>query len=237
MGNKKKHYAVREGREPGIYDAWFGSGGAEEQIRGYAGARYKGFASKEEAEAWLRGAVNSGVDRSYDNKQQQPSETGEASFDDIIIYTDGSCRGNPGPGGYGVIILDGDTRRELAGGFRLTTNNRMELLACIVALEALKKPSKVILYSDSSYVVNGISKDWAKKWRANNWMRNRTDPAINADLWKALLNQCERHQVRFVWVRGHAGNLENERCDELALAAASNNDLDVDFPYEAESGF
>ncbi len=235
MGNKKKYYAVREGRERGVYDAWFGSGGAEEKIRGYAGARYKGFPSKEEAEAWLRGAVNSGANRPHEKKQGQPFETGDTAFDGITIYTDGSCRGNPGPGGYGAVILDGDKRRELARGFRLTTNNRMELLACIVALEALKEPSKVMLYSDSSYVVNGISKGWAKKWRANNWMRNRTDPAVNADLWEALLNQCERHQVRFVWVRGHAGNIENERCDELALEAASNDDLTIDGGYEEDS--
>jgi ribonuclease HI len=230
MGKPKKFYAVAEGRTPGIYTAWFGPGGAEEQIRGYAGARYKGFSTMSEAEQWLKNPVS----------PRRPSGSAllEALVDTstvppgtIIIYTDGGCRGNPGPGGYGAVIIDGKKRRELSRGFRLSTNNRMELMACIAALEALKKPSDVVLHSDSSYVVNGVNKGWARRWRANNWMRTKQDPAENADLWARLLGLCDLHRVRFVWVRGHAGNRENERCDELATTAADGANLQEDAAY------
>ncbi|OPL16880.1 MAG: ribonuclease H [delta proteobacterium MLS_D] len=154
----------------------------------------------------------------------------------MIIYTDGSCRGNPGPGGYGIVITNRGKRKELSGGFRRTTNNRMELMACIVALETLKKPERIVLHSDSSYVVNGISKGWAKKWQANNWRRTSSEQAANADLWERLLRLCERHQVKIIWVRGHAGNPGNTRCDELALRAASGDNLAVDAGFEDESG-
>jgi ribonuclease HI len=149
----------------------------------------------------------------------------------IVVYTDGGCLGNPGPGGYGVIIIADQTRIELADGFRLTTNNRMELMACLAALKALKTPADVILHSDSRYVINGISKGWARKWRNNNWMRTRSEAAENSDLWAQLLDLCDSHRVRFVWVRGHAGQTENERCDELAGAAAAGPDLKEDLAY------
>ena len=149
----------------------------------------------------------------------------------IVVYTDGGCRGNPGPGGYGVIIIAGEARVELAEGFRLTTNNRMEMTACLAALKALPPPSDVILYSDSRYVINGINKGWARKWRANRWMRTKSDAAENSDLWAQLLDLCESHRVQFVWVHGHAGQTENERCDELAGAAAVGPDLKEDLAY------
>ncbi len=149
----------------------------------------------------------------------------------ITVYTDGSCLNNPGPGGYGVVLIYGNQRRELAGGFKETTNNRMELLAAISGLEALKEKCRVTLYSDSMYVVNGIEKGWAKKWRANGWKRNKRDKAINPDLWQRLLDLAENHEVEFKWVPGHAGVPENERCDELALAAAQNSDLRIDAGY------
>lgn len=234
MGKQKKYYAVLRGREPGIYETWFGSGGAEEQVRGFAGGRYQGFPSREEAAAWLRDSGGKAEKKRIPKKRGTPSGTEEVPTRFITIYTDGGCRGNPGAGGYGVVIIEGNKRRELSRGFRLTTNNRMELLACIAALESLKKPSSAVLHSDSTYVVNGINKGWAQKWRANNWMRNRVDAARNADLWKKLLALCERHQVRFVWVRGHAGNRENERCDKLAVKAAEGNRLYVDSGYEGE---
>ncbi|SHF34264.1 ribonuclease HI [Desulforamulus putei] len=146
----------------------------------------------------------------------------------VTIYTDGACSGNPGPGGYGVVMLYKDHRKELSGGFRDTTNNRMELLAAIVALENLKERCSVTLYTDSQYLYNAMEKGWAKKWRANGWMRNPKEPALNADLWERLLKLCEYHHVKFVWVRGHAGNPENERCDRLAVEAAKQPDLPPD---------
>ena len=150
----------------------------------------------------------------------------------VTIYTDGSCRKNPGSGGYGVVLLYGEHRKELSGGFQCTTNNRMEILAAIVGLEALKEPCQVALYSDSQYVVNAISKGWAKRWQSNNWMRNKEDNALNPDLWERLLRLCDRHRVTFHWVRGHAGNVENERCDQLAVAAAKGSNLALDEGYE-----
>lgn len=150
---------------------------------------------------------------------------------DVTVYTDGACLGNPGPGGYGVVLLYNAHRRELAGGFRLTTNNRMEMMAAIVALSALKLPCQVTLHSDSQYLVDAVEKGWARRWRANGWMRNKKERAVNPDLWERLLDLCERHEVAFRWVRGHAGNPENERCDRLATEAARAADLPPDSGY------
>lgn len=150
----------------------------------------------------------------------------------VTIYTDGSAIGNPGPGGYGAVLLYGDHRKELSGGFRKTTNNRMELLACIKALKALKYPCSVILHSDSRYVVDGLEKGWAKKWQSQGWMRNKDEAAKNADLWSQLLNLCDAHQVAFEWVKGHAGNPENQLCDALANGAAQQAGLPPDNNYE-----
>ncbi|MDI9611957.1 MAG: ribonuclease HI [Acidobacteriota bacterium] len=152
----------------------------------------------------------------------------------VEIFTDGACRRNPGPGGYGVVLVHDSGRREISAGFRLTTNNRMEILAAIAGLEALKEPCRVRLYSDSQYLVNAIEKGWAARWRANGWMRNRREPAVNPDLWERLLELCRMHQVQFLWVRGHAGHPENERCDRLATAAADGTDLAVDEAYERD---
>lgn len=150
----------------------------------------------------------------------------------IIIYTDGACAGNPGPGGYGAVLLYDGRRRELSGGYRLTTNNRMELLAAIVGLEALKEPSKVTLYSDSRYLVDAMTKGWARRWQANNWQRKTGEMAANVDLWERLLALCERHDVEFVWVRGHAGNPENERADFLSYKAIERECLPADEGFE-----
>ncbi|PHJ37315.1 ribonuclease H [Desulforamulus profundi] len=146
----------------------------------------------------------------------------------VTIYTDGACSGNPGPGGYGVVMLYKDHRKEMSAGFRDTTNNRMEILAAIVGLESLQERCNVTIYTDSQYLINAIEKGWAKKWRANGWMRNKKEPALNADLWERLLKLCERHNVKFVWVRGHSGNPENERCDRLAVEASKQPDLPPD---------
>ncbi len=151
----------------------------------------------------------------------------------VTIYTDGACIGNPGPGGYGVVLLNESHRKELSGGYRKTTNNRMEILAAIVGLEALKEECRVTLYSDSQYVVNAVEKGWAWKWEAKGWKRSRDAKALNPDLWERLLRLCEYHDVEFRWVRGHAGNRENERCDQLATEAARQRELPVDKWYEA----
>lgn len=151
---------------------------------------------------------------------------------EITIYTDGACSGNPGPGGYGIIILSDKKRQELSGGYKLTTNNRMELMAVIVGLEQLEIPSIVNLYTDSKYIVDAVTKGWAKRWRANSWKRNKKDKAMNPDLWEKLLDLCDKHQVEFYWVRGHSGNIENERCDKLAVKASQKLDLPSDLGYQ-----
>ncbi|MBA00998.1 MAG: ribonuclease HI [Chloroflexi bacterium] len=139
---------------------------------------------------------------------------------EVTIYTDGSCLGNPGPGGIGVVLISEFKQKEISAGYRLTTNNRMELLAVIRALEALKTRSKVNLYTDSSYVVNALTKGWAVKWKQNNWKLSSKKTAKNIDLWKILLDLDGSHDVTYHWVKGHAGNINNERCDELAREAA-----------------
>ncbi len=150
----------------------------------------------------------------------------------VTIYTDGACLGNPGPGGYGAVLLYGSQRKELSGGFKLTTNNRMEITAALAALEALREPCRVTLYSDSQYLVNAMSKGWAQCWQANGWKRNKREDAVNPDLWERMLDLCRRHTVEFRWVRGHSGAKENERCDRLAGAAARNSGLPDDPGYK-----
>ena len=136
----------------------------------------------------------------------------------VTIYTDGACRGNPGPGGWGAILVYNGHEKELSGGERETTNNKMELTAVIMALSALKEPCIVELYSDSTYVINGLSKGWAVSWRKNGWRKADKKPALNADLWQRLLDLLDRHEVTVRWVKGHDGHPENERCDRLAVA-------------------
>lgn len=150
----------------------------------------------------------------------------------VEIYTDGGCEPNPGPGGYGVVCLHPKKRVEASGGFRSTTNNRMEIQAAIKGLELLKRPCKVTLYSDSQYLVEAIMKAWAVKWKKNGWWLNNKERAKNIDLWEKLLPLCETHQVEFRWVKGHAGNLENERCDQLSATALRQPELLVDEGYE-----
>ena len=136
----------------------------------------------------------------------------------VNIYTDGACSGNPGPGGWGAILECGGVTKELSGGAAETTNNRMELTAAIEALSALKRPCQVTLTTDSQYLKNGMDLGWAKKWKKNGWTRGKNQPALNPDLWDKLLQLFEIHQVKIVWVKGHAGHPMNERCDELAVA-------------------
>ena len=137
----------------------------------------------------------------------------------VEIYTDGACSGNPGPGGWGAILRYQGKERELSGGEAMTTNNRMELMGVISALEALKEPCTVELWSDSRYVIDALEKGWAKGWRRKGWIKADRKPALNADLWERLLDLGEKHELHYHWVRGHADNEYNNRCDALAVAA------------------
>lgn len=236
----KKYYAVAIGRRPGVYTQWHGDAGARVQVDGFPGARYKAFATPLQARAFVAQQACSpapGADpctpRPGRPATGQSSKAVDASSTDrVAIYTDGSSLGNPGPGGYGVVMPSLAPKGEWCGGFRWTTNNRMELLACIVGLEQLKRPSAVDLYSDSRYVVDGIMRGWARGWQRNGWCKSNGEKALNVDLWQRLLALCDRHQVRLIWVRGHAGIPDNERCDRLANQAASGPNLPADRGYE-----
>ena len=138
----------------------------------------------------------------------------------VDIYTDGACRGNPGVGGWGAVLVYGTAEKELSGGQALTTNNRMELTAAIEALDALREPCEVTLTSDSKYLVDGVSRGWARSWRSNGWRKSDRSPALNADLWERLLDLLDVHSVTLVWVKGHDGHPYNERCDRLATTFA-----------------
>ena len=140
----------------------------------------------------------------------------------IELFTDGACSGNPGPGGWGVVLRYGQHEKELSGGEKETTNNRMELTAAIKGLEALKEPCVVKLVTDSKYVADGIIKGWAKSWQKNNWIKSDKKPALNSDLWERLLELLKEHDVKIEWVKGHAGHAENERCDRLAVEYYKN---------------
>ena len=140
----------------------------------------------------------------------------------VEIYTDGACRGNPGRGGWGAVLIYGDKKKELCGGEKETTNNRMELTAAIEALSALTEPCQITMTSDSQYLINGITKGWAVSWREKGWKKSDKSPALNPDLWQKLLDLLEIHKVEFVWVKGHAGHPYNERCDELATSFADS---------------
>lgn len=153
----------------------------------------------------------------------------------ITIYTDGACSGNPGPGGYGAVMQYGKHRNELSGGFRKTTNNRMELLAVIEGLQALNRPCQVTVFSDSKYIVDAVNKGWARRWQASGWKRNKRERALNPDLWAKLLKLLDTHDVSLQWVKGHAGNPGNERADALAVAASQSDNLSIDKGYEASN--
>lgn len=230
---KKKFYAVAVGTNPGIYETW---PEAEAQVKGFGGARYKSFTTRMDAEQWLTngGEYTPKTSRKKAGTAGQTTKT-EPAQDEIILYTDGGALNNPGPGGWGAVRLENDQQQELSGGFRRTTNNRMELFACIQALESVQGTSKkVLLYTDSSYVVNGYSKGWAKSWQRNGWRKSDGQQAKNKDLWQILLDLTASVQIQFIWVKGHAGNLYNERCDQLAVAAAKSGPTGIDVHYEQE---
>lgn len=152
-----------------------------------------------------------------------------------LIYTDGSCLGNPGPGGWAAILClaGGGHRRELAGGFRLTTNNRMEIMAAINGLGALKEPCEVELFTDSQYLRNAVEKGWLESWRRRHWLKADKKPVLNVDLWQKLVPLLDIHSIKIIWLRGHAGQIENERCDILARTFASRTDLEADIVFES----
>lgn len=222
---KKKYYAVRRGHKTGIYTEWFGPTGAQIQIKGFPGALYRGFPTHAEARSFMEEAAT----------LSPASIFGKQAC--VVIYTDGGAVGNPGPGGYGVVIMPPEAERtELSGGYRLTTNNRMELMAAIVALEYLDDTLPIVLHSDSRYMVDAINKKWALSWKKRGWKKSDGNPAKNPDLWERLLNRLEVLQVIFRWVKGHAGHEWNERCDQLAGQAMAQSNLPADTYYEALSG-
>lgn len=229
---KPKYYAVAAGRTTGIFTSWSVT---ESQVKGFAGARYKSFASRAEAQSWLENPVRTPAAPRKKPERTSPPAAAAVPPGALVIYTDGGAINNPGPGGYGIVICDGDVMRECAGGFRMTTNNRMEMTACLVALREVAGCGRpIVLYSDSSYLVNGITKGWARSWRARGWRKADGGPALNADLWAELLDLLEGENVTFRWVKGHAGNPLNERCDQLAVSAARSADLPIDHGYERD---
>lgn len=149
----------------------------------------------------------------------------------VTIHTDGSCLGNPGPGGWGAVLCTEGLRKEFCGGHALTTNNRMEILAVVEALSRLRQPCQVDLYTDSRYVCDSVEKRWIWAWQKNGWIKSDKKPALNADLWQRLLPLLGTHKVRFFWLRGHSGHAENERCDALARSQAARGDLPPDTGY------
>jgi ribonuclease HI len=155
---------------------------------------------------------------------------------ELEIWTDGACVVNPGPGGYGIVFKHQGQQWEKAGGFRLTTNNRMEIMGALVALETLPEKCKTIIYTDSQYLVNSIMKGWAKRWRLKHWIKKGNKKVPNADLWEKMLQLCAKHEVEFRWIKGHDSNSENERCDQLAESSARKPSLPVDEGYTSIEG-
>jgi ribonuclease HI len=239
---KKQYYIVVHGRRPGIYHQWFGEEGAAEQVEGFPEAIFRGFFTREEAMEWLGQFSRETLANLAPNLLElldslPPPPWPESPWallkaGKVLIYTDGSTIDNPGPGGYGVVLRYKRHRKKLSGGFRRTTNNRMELLACIEGLKALKRRSSVVLFSDSKYIVNGMTKGWAERWQAKRWKLNDDQDVKNSDLWRQLVEMCYVQDVEFRWIRGHSGNPDNERCDQLAMAAAQGQNLATDVVYE-----
>ena len=237
---KKQYYVVVKGHAPGLYKTWFGDDGAAKQVEAYPQALYKGFYTLEQATDWLR-ELGAEKLRTYapnlllylENAPAEKDDPVQALLDQgkVVIYTDGSSLGNPGKGGYGAIVRYGEQSKELSAGYFETTNNRMELMACIVALKELKPNSDVVIFSDSKYIVDAIIKGTAARWRANRWLKSDRTRIANIDLWKDLLNLTDQHDVDFRWVKGHFTDANNERCDQLAKEAAKAKNLKHDLGY------
>jgi ribonuclease HI len=264
---KKKYYAIAKGRKPGIYDNWPQAEAQVKRFQGavFKGFAIRREAEaflkspiyqRPSARTETTGKENRSSRRSdrrpcsaanttqnenilsgFSDAALQRFEKDSIRSGEVTIYTDGGSINNPGPGGYGVVQIYNGERKELCGGYRLTTNNRMELMACVVALRELEhKDAPVTVYSDSGYVVNGITKGWAASWQRNGWIKSDKKPAVNPDLWGELLELVEGLDITFKWVKGHAGNPLNERCDELANGTARQGGLPVDRGYESLMG-
>jgi len=237
----KKVYAVYQGHQPGIFDSWEA---ASLQVKGYKGALYKSFPSQESAIEWLRECIlgaKEPVSQNLVNLVKSQIDKGliisNSSLSNpdgkIVIHTDGGASPNPGVGGYGVVMQKGTRRKELSAGYVLTTNNRMEMMAVIVALKALNEPSEVEVHTDSKYVVDSITKRWVYGWKKRGWKKSDGKRPENVDLWQELLVLVKKHEVDFRWVKGHAGNIENERCDTLVGEARKMDNLLVDTGYKS----
>ena len=235
----KKVYAVFQGHQPGIYNA---CDEVSEQVKGFKGAKYKSFPRETEAIEWLRECVLHAKEpvaqQLIDLIKNQIEKKGTGSkpsladsSGEIIIHTDGGASPNPGIGGYGVVLQKGHKRKELSAGYKHTTNNRMEMMAVIVALQALNEASDVVLHTDSKYIVDSVTKRWVYGWRKRGWKKSDGKRPENVDLWEVLIALLENHQVEFCWVKGHAGNTENERCDALVAEARKNKNLLIDTGY------
>lgn len=211
----KKLYAVRRGRKVGIFLDW---ATCLQQVEGFAGARYKGFFSRAEAEAWLAGED---VSKPRTSTQMPVPESTTIIDENLVhVYTDGSCLRNPGgAGGWAYCLLDHGTIKKASGGEPETTNNRMELTAAIEALRAIPEGTSLILSTDSQYLKNGMTQ-WLAGWKRRNWRKSTGDPVLNRDLWETLDTLLAKRRVQFHWVKGHAGNRYNEICDTLAREAA-----------------
>ena len=225
----KKVYAVKVGRQTGLFNTW---AECEAQVRGFMGAKFKGFMTAQEAMSWLKGEeaprgqgemslFSPGKKKEEKNQEKEPvAFAGEA---DYVIYTDGSCLRNPdGPGGWAAVLAEQATGkvRELSGGDPSTTNNRMELTAAIRALSAVPEGAKIALYTDSQYMKNGFTKHWLEGWKRKGWVTAKGTPVLNKELWVALDEAFHARTVEFHWVKGHVGVEANERCDKLAKAEA-----------------
>ncbi len=224
MKKPKKYYAVVKGVKPGIYTDW---NDAKIHVIGFSGAIYKSFKTHKDATDFMKDPLG---EKKTVTPQKSIADNKELESPDyIIVYTDGGSLGNPGPGGYGIVIAG---RKKISGGFQLTTNNRMELIAVIKTLEyLLESNKKIIIYSDSSYVINGINKGWAKNWKKNNWLKSNGEPVSNPDLWKALLELSAKVKLELRKVKGHSGDPLNEEADQLAKAGARGKDLYQDTEY------
>jgi ribonuclease HI len=224
MKKQKKYYAVVKGINPGIYANWEET---KTQVNGFPGAIYKSFKTQKEAADFIKdpsGEKKTGAPiRSITmNRELEPKDC-------IIVYVDGGSLGNPGPGGYGIVI---DGWEKISSGFQLTTNNRMELMAVIKTLENLiDSNKKIIIYSDSSYVINGINKGWVKNWEKNKWFKSNGEPVLNSDLWKNLLELTGKIKLELRKVKGHSGDPLNEEADQLAKAAARSKAFFQDTEY------
>ncbi len=223
----KHFYAVRVGRVPGIYRTWEE---CKAQVDGYPKASFKGFVTEAEAAGFLGGHLQNQATPAGKSRERSadkvvppvPAPLEEYNKDSIIIYTDGSCLKNPGgPGGYAAVIQANGQVKELTGAEAATTNNRMEMRAAIEALRLFDKPADIFLHTDSQYLRKGFAEGWVAKWKRTGWITKAGTPVLNQELWQELDRLNSMHRVVWRWVKGHQGNPMNERCDELAVGAAT----------------